>query len=127
MGALPPFTIAEERIVGVPELTVVVPLIIIAGDTDVTIIVIPVDAIDYGIKAYPNPVTTLLVIDSLKLSDHWETVEITGIDGRQKLFSEKINGQTRFSINVEKLSGGYYVAILTKKQGVKVYVAFIKQ
>ena len=87
----------------------------------------PVAAIDYGIKAYPNPVTTLLVIDSLKLSDHWETVEITGIDGRQKLFSEKINGQTRFSINVEKLSGGYYVAILTKKQGVKVYVAFIKQ
>jgi hypothetical protein len=87
----------------------------------------PVAAINYGIKAYPNPVSSLLVIDSLRLSDQWQTVEITSIDGRQKLFAEKINGQTSLSINVERFPGGYYVAILTNKQGRKAYLNFIKQ
>ncbi len=87
----------------------------------------PVAGNTYGIKAYPNPVSMLLVIDSLKLSDQWQTLEITGIDGRRKIFLEKINGQTRLFVNVEKLAAGYYVAILTKKQGVKVWLAFIKQ
>ena len=67
------------------------------------------------------------VIDSLKLADQWQTVEITSMDGRQKIFSEKINGRTRLVVNVEKLAAGYYVAILTKKQGLKVYLPFIKQ
>ena len=87
----------------------------------------PVAAINYGIKAYPNPAITLLIIDSLKLSDRWETVEITSIDGRQKLFSRKVNGQTRLSIDIQKLPAGYYVAILTRKQGMKAYLNFIKQ
>ena len=87
----------------------------------------PVAAINYGIKAYPNPVSSLLVIDSLRLSDQWQTLEIISIDGRQKLFAEKINGQTSLSINVERLPGGYYVAILTNKQGRKAYLNFIKQ
>ena len=87
----------------------------------------PVAAINYGIKGYPNPVSISFVIDSLKLADQWQTVEITSMDGRQKIFSEKINGRTRLVVNVEKLAAGYYVAILTKKQGLKVYLPFIKQ
>ena len=87
----------------------------------------PVPAINYGIKAYPNPATTILVIDSLKLSDLWQTLEITAIDGKQKILAEKVNGRTRLLINVEKIVAGYYVVILTKKQGVKVYLTFIKQ
>jgi len=54
-------------------------------------------------------------------------VEITSIDGKQKLFFREITGQTRLSINLERLLGGYYVVILTKKQGLKVYLTFIKQ
>ena len=87
----------------------------------------PVPAINYGIKGYPNPVSILFIIDSLKLSDQWQTLEITGMDGRRTIFSEKINGRTRVIVNVEKLAAGYYVAILTKKQGLKVYLPFIKQ
>ena len=87
----------------------------------------PVPATRYGIKAYPNPATNLLTIDSLKLFDQWHTLEITSMDGRQKIIFKKINGQTRVSLNVEKLAAGYYVVILTRKQGLKAYLTFIKQ
>jgi hypothetical protein len=87
----------------------------------------PVPAVNYGIRAYPNPVNTSFVIDSLKLFDQWQTLEITSIDGRQKIFFKKITGQTTVLVNVEKLAAGYYLAILTKKQGLKVYLTFIKQ
>jgi len=77
--------------------------------------------------AVNNPASTLPVIDGLRPADQWQTLEITAIDGKQKILAEKNNGRTRLVVNVERLVAGYYVAILTKKHGVKVYLAFIKQ
>ena len=58
MGKLPPFTMAEERRVGVPELTVVFPLIVIAGVTELTVIVAPVDVAVIGLAQDNDEVIT---------------------------------------------------------------------
>ena len=61
MGELPPFKMAEERRTGVPEVTVVVPLIVIAGVTDdVIVIVIPVAVAVVGFaQAMDEVITTV--------------------------------------------------------------------
>jgi photosystem II stability/assembly factor-like uncharacterized protein len=81
---------------------------------------------NYGIRYFPNPVSSTLIIDSLKISDQWETVDIRSINGLQNIISQNINGQTRITINVEGLSSGIYFAIIRRKDGESVYLKFIK-
>lgn len=86
----------------------------------------PVPAASQGIVYYPNPVTSQLIIDSLKLSDRWETLQITSLNGAQKLIQENISNKTRVMIKVDKLESGVYVAILRRKSGVPVYLKFVR-
>ena len=57
---------AEERRAGVPEVTLVVPLIVIAGVTDdVIVIVIPVDVAVVGLAQESDEVITTVTISPL--------------------------------------------------------------
>jgi hypothetical protein len=87
----------------------------------------PVPGIDYGISYAPNPVNSILYIDSLKLSDKWQTLEIISIDGKKALPEITITNRTRTFVNVERLPSGQYIAILRRKTGVPVFLKFVKQ
>jgi photosystem II stability/assembly factor-like uncharacterized protein len=87
----------------------------------------PLQLSKYGVKFYPNPVNSILVIDSLKLSDGWQTLDIDQIDGKKFLNNKNIKGQFRVQINVESLASGVYLATLRNKLGLVAYWKFIKQ
>jgi photosystem II stability/assembly factor-like uncharacterized protein len=78
-----------------------------------------------GIRLYPNPVTSALIVDSLRLSDTWTTLEISNMSGGV-MVTQIISNQTRVEVSVEKLSKGMYVAILRRKNGEAFYYKFVK-
>ena len=86
----------------------------------------PVPAADFGIKYFPNPVASILTIDSLKISDQWQTIEVTGIDGKQQGIKQNISNQKQVSLYVDKLPAGIYIAILKRKSGRTVYIEFAR-
>ncbi len=86
----------------------------------------PVPAAQYGLLYYPNPVQSTLVIDHLRLSDRWQQLEITGIDGKQIFSSINISYRTRVEVPAEGLKPGMYVAVLHSVSGQAVYLKFIK-
>jgi len=86
----------------------------------------PVPVVNYGVHAYPNPAKALLTIDTLKLADRWETLEIMSIDGQQKLILQDISNRTSVSVNVGKLSQGIFMAIMRKKNGETACFKFLK-
>jgi hypothetical protein len=86
----------------------------------------PVRGNNNGIRYYPNPVHSILNIDSLNINDQWETISITGTNGLQNIISQNISGQTKVTVQVAGLPSGMYIAILKRKQGQPVYLKFIK-
>lgn len=80
----------------------------------------------YGIRIYPNPAAGFLIIDTLKLSDKWDILEIQSIDGKQQLFTMKIHNQQKVIVPVSGLPSGMYMAILRNKSGKIAYMNFIK-
>lgn len=75
---------------------------------------------------YPNPATSHLIIDSLKISDLWETLDITNLSGTNKLITQNISNTTRVTIALDRLANGMYVAVLRRKTGSPVYLKFVK-
>ncbi len=86
----------------------------------------PVPGSNYGIAYFPNPVTNILYIDSLRLSDKWQTLEVTGIDGRPVLSIKNIVNRTMVFVNVIHLPAGMYIAVLRRNNGAAAYLKFIK-
>jgi hypothetical protein len=86
----------------------------------------PVPASSLGIRFYPNPTTGSFIIDTLKLSDKWETLEIFDSQGKQMLSNFTIKNKTRVSVNVQFLSNGLYMAILKRKKGQATVIKFVK-
>jgi photosystem II stability/assembly factor-like uncharacterized protein len=84
----------------------------------------PVEMVS-GLHIYPNPVTTTLVLDPLRLSDNWKTLEITDVNGK-RIITQDISGKTKEEVRLEQLSKGVYVAVLRKKNGTAFYYKFIK-
>lgn len=78
-----------------------------------------------GVHAYPNPVSTVLVIDSLKLSDQWMTLEIND-DRGNKILTQSISNQTKVTVPVAQLQKGLYIAVLRKRNGNVVSFKFLK-
>ena len=87
----------------------------------------PVPGNSVGLRAYPNPVYLELIIDTLNLSDKWQTLKIISSDGKLVLKSFDISNQTRVMIDVEQLSPGVYTAILYRKNARPAFIRFIKQ
>lgn len=79
-----------------------------------------------NVKVYPNPVTSILYIDSLDLRDHWELVFITAINGRQNLAVVNLANKRNAAVNVMMLPAGMYLATLRKRNGESFMMRFIK-
>ena len=86
----------------------------------------PVSAASQGIVYYPNPVQNEFIIDSLKLSDQWETVEVFDLNGKRMLSSINIRNRTKVFLNTGHLPGGMYVAELRRKKGFPAYLRFLR-
>lgn len=87
----------------------------------------PEPAASYGIRLYPNPVNTGFTIDTLKLSDKWQSLEIESVDGKHRFLTRNITNQTKIHMDVSSLPAGLYFVIIKKKEGRRVYLRFIKQ
>ena len=81
---------------------------------------------ELGILIFPNPVSSKLIIDKLKLSDKWQTATISSIEGKRKLITHSLNNQSTVEIDVKKLPAGIYILSLDKKSGTGVKQKFIK-
>ncbi|MBI5858323.1 MAG: VCBS repeat-containing protein [Sphingobacteriales bacterium] len=86
----------------------------------------PAPVSSYNIRYYPNPVHSTLFIDSLRLSDKWQTLDIIGINSNKVLVSVNISNRRTATLNVERLSSGQYMAVLRRKNGSIAYLKFIK-
>jgi len=86
----------------------------------------PVAASNYGIRYFPNPVRDILFIDSLKLSDKWQTLEVFLMDGKKHIAHFDISNRRSFNLDVSRLPSGQLIAVLRKKNGAPVYLKFIK-
>ncbi len=86
----------------------------------------PVPASDYGIRAYPNPVTGTLYLDSLKISDKWTTAELITITGTIIKQPVSLSGRTGAAIELTTLPQGYYLLKLNRKHGPPALITFIK-
>lgn len=91
-------------------------------------IVAPNPTGEYTLRYFPNPVSTILTIDSLQLSKEWESVKIITAQGLEYVsLTNFLVGKTKATVNVEALVPGVYFLLLTRKQGVPVYLKFIKE
>jgi len=80
----------------------------------------------FGIYLYPNPGATLIKVDSLKLSQNWETLEVINIDGKNILPALTIKNETSVQINISGLAKGTYFIRLRKKDGEFTTLKFVK-
>jgi hypothetical protein len=105
------------------------PKIVFSNNLTFTIAIVTaistVSSSNYAIKHYPNPVENMLTLDSLKLLDKWQILEIKAINGKQ-LLQKNISNKTSVQLNLSFLSSGMYVAILRRKDGSNTYLKFIK-
>jgi hypothetical protein len=79
-----------------------------------------------NVTVYPNPVTSILYIDSLDARDHWQWAFVTTIDGKQNLVVVNLANKRHAEVNVTMLPAGVYVATLRKRNGESFVVRFIK-
>jgi hypothetical protein len=82
---------------------------------------------EIALQYYPNPVRTILTIDSLKVNDQWESLSVMSANGSASIANSNIIGKTKVTINVENLSAGMYLIVLRRKEGSPAYLKFIKE
>lgn len=87
----------------------------------------PVTPQSAGISLYPNPTAGQLIIDTLKLSDKWQTLDIYHANGKRVITGYTISNQTIVNLNIGRLSPGVYFAVLRRKSGAPVMIKFIKE
>jgi lysophospholipase L1-like esterase len=83
----------------------------------------PEPAAKYGIRLYPNPVSSVLALAPLKPTDGWTSLEIRSVDGKLLYTTTQIKNQTSMSIPVSNLEYGVYVVVL---RGTNAKIATIK-
>ncbi len=89
--------------------------------------VTPVPGNNIGVHLYPNPTTDLFIIDTLRLAEKWETLEIVSMDGRHRYLNKSVRNQQRVSVSIGHLPGGVYIVVLRRKSGLPVYLKVVKQ
>ena len=87
----------------------------------------PVNAAQYHLRYFPNPVHHTLYIDSLRPADQWQTISFTGTGGKQVMPAISIRNRTTIAVDVSQLPAAVYVAVLRRKNGEIVYLKFVKQ
>jgi len=81
---------------------------------------------EFGIYLYPNPTTGLLVLDEMRLSQNWETLEIVNSQGMRMLVQD-IKNRTSVTVNVSNFKTGIYNVKLRKADGGSTMFRFMKQ
>ena len=84
-------------------------------------------AVETGISLHPVPASRSITIDSIPLSQKWETIEITNVETKRVLPIFNIKSQTSISIDISTLSSGTYLAIFRKQDGTLTTIKFVKQ
>jgi hypothetical protein len=79
-----------------------------------------------NVLLYPNPTQGTLTLDSLKLSDNWEVLDIVSLQSGQTVASFNIINQTKVTVHLEALSNGLYLAVLRRKDGSSISIEFVK-
>ncbi len=87
----------------------------------------PASGNPFAIAMYPNPATNVLMLNDLKLTDQWQTLEIINYQGQRAIPLKDIRNQTSVAVNVLALTSGIYIAKLTKGDGRTVQLRFLKQ
>jgi len=85
----------------------------------------PLPVNSYQIHLFPNPSSGMLNIDSLRLSDDWQTLEIFSLSGQRQV-AISLSGLTEKAVDVSSLPAGLYLAILKRKSSQPVYYKFVK-
>lgn len=86
----------------------------------------PVPASQFSIRHYPNPANEILIIDSLRLADQWETLRLLSSNGVY-IQQTGISGRTRVELPVAHLSAGTYIVILESRKKKRTWLLFVKQ
>lgn len=74
----------------------------------------------------PNPVNDILVIDRIKLTDNWATLEILDSHGNLQLPVIIVTGKSTVTVNSFKLRNGIYFAILKTIDNKNLAIKFVK-
>jgi len=86
----------------------------------------PMPASEYGIRLYPNPVSSVLSLAPLKPTDGWSSVEIRSVEGKLLYTSTQIKNQTSSSISVSNLENGVYIVVLRGTHAKVATIRFVK-
>ncbi|MET7000086.1 FG-GAP-like repeat-containing protein [Chitinophaga defluvii] len=78
------------------------------------------------IQTYPNPVRDVLTLEGLRISDKWETLDITGMDGSLQR-TINIKGKTKVTIATGHLPQGMYMGVLRRNNAAPALIRFVKQ
>ena len=79
----------------------------------------------FGIYLYPNPTTGTITIDSIRLAEKWETLDLVNVDGKIAT-TINIRNKTEITLDISMLRSGTYFAILKKIDGIFYAVKFVK-
>ena len=80
----------------------------------------------YGINLYPNPGSKIITLDSIQLSQNWETLDIVTADGQRVFPSEHIKNKTTVSLDISGLRKGTYFVQLRRLNGKVTSIRFVK-
>lgn len=86
----------------------------------------PVPAIQFGIRFFPNPATDIVILDSIKRSDGWQTLSLLNAGGFKLFDIPDIRNQTQVRVNVQALRAGVYMIVLRRRSGEPAYIRFVK-
>jgi hypothetical protein len=73
---------------------------------------------------FPNPAHSSITIDTLRLQDEWQTLDIVDMNGRQ-LMTMSILNQTTVNVQVDTFTKGIYVVRMNDRRR-KAYLRFLK-
>ena len=80
----------------------------------------------YGINLYPNPSGGMITLDSIKLSQNWETLDIMNMEGQPIFPRLDIKNKTTVSLDVSGLRKGTYFVLLRRTDNEFTTIQFIK-
>ena len=73
-----------------------------------------------------NPASKTIVLYSLKLSQHWASIDIVSAEGRPVLSKFNITNQNTVSINISGLINGIYFIKIKSLDDIVTAIKFIK-
>jgi hypothetical protein len=80
----------------------------------------------YGINLYPNPSRKIVILDSIKLLEKWESLDVLNSEGQPILLRLNITNQTTVSIDISSLREGIYFVKLRRADGIVTFLKFVK-